>query len=59
MSSGRSNTIKCGKYGTIEFIHTQQKPQDIMEDLSYDQDCRLWRANARLAMYYLKIFQNK
>ena len=28
MSSGRSNKIDCGKYGTIEFVHTSKNPDD-------------------------------
>ncbi|MEK6734648.1 MAG: hypothetical protein AABY27_06075 [Pseudomonadota bacterium] len=55
MSSGRSNIISCGEFGTIEFIHTKQKPADIMEQLIYDSDCRLWRANAALALRDMKI----
>ena len=38
-SSGRSNIISCGEFGTIEFVHTNQKPYDIMNQLSYD---KLW-----------------
>ncbi|MFV9956330.1 MAG: hypothetical protein AB8V23_04710 [Candidatus Midichloria sp.] len=36
MSSGRSNIISCGKFGTIEFVHTKQKPDSIMPQLEYD-----------------------
>lgn len=54
MSSGRSNIVSCGKFGTIEFIHTNQKPADIMEQLSYDARCGLWRANVVLALRDMK-----
>jgi hypothetical protein len=54
MSSGRSNTVSCGQLGTIEFIHTTQKPADILDQLIYDTDCRLWRANVRLALRDMK-----
>lgn len=54
MSSGRSNIISCGEYGTIEFIHTSQKPIDIMKQLSYDTNCRLWRASVPLALRDMK-----
>lgn len=54
MSSGRSNIVLCNKFGTIEFIHTNQKPADIMEHLSYDANCRLWRANVALALRDMK-----
>jgi predicted transcriptional regulator of viral defense system len=54
MSSGRSNKISCGKFGTIEFVHTSQKPTDIMDQLTYDEDCRLWRASVQLAIRDMK-----
>ena len=54
MSSGRSSIVSCGTFGTIEFIHTNQKPTDIMEQLSYDAPCRLWRANVALALRDMK-----
>lgn len=54
MSSGRSNTIHCERFGTIEFIHTNQKPTDIMEQLTYDKNCRLWRASIALALRDMK-----
>jgi hypothetical protein len=54
MSSGRSNIISCGEFGTIEFVHTNQKPNDIMYQLSYDKNCGLWRANVSLALRDMK-----
>jgi predicted transcriptional regulator of viral defense system len=54
MSSGRSNIVSCGEYGTIEFVHTSQKPDQIMNQLSYDADCRLWRATVPLALRDMK-----
>jgi hypothetical protein len=54
MSSGRSSVIPCGKFGTIEFIHTNQKPTDIMNQLYYDKNCGLWRANVALALRDMK-----
>jgi predicted transcriptional regulator of viral defense system len=50
MSSGRSNVVSCGEFGTIEFIHTKQKPTDIMRQLNYDANSKLWRANVALAL---------
>ena len=50
MSSGRSNIISCGKFGTIEFVHTDKKPANLMDQLSYDAPCRLWRASVPLAL---------
>lgn len=57
MSSGRSNIISCGKFGRIEFIHTNKKPTDIMEHLVYDPLCKLWRADAVLALRDMKAAQ--
>ena len=54
MSSGRSSIISCGNFGTIEFIHTNQKPAALINQLTYDPDCGLWRANAALALRDMK-----
>ncbi|MEI8320745.1 MAG: hypothetical protein WCG05_01885 [Alphaproteobacteria bacterium] len=54
MSSGRSNIIACGEFGTIEFIHTNQSPTSIMDQLTYDADCKLWRASVALALRDMK-----
>ncbi|MDK9705926.1 MAG: hypothetical protein OEL83_02640 [Desulforhopalus sp.] len=50
MSSGRSQTINCGTFGQIEYIHTKKKPADLVDHLIYDSRCRLWRASVNLAM---------
>ncbi len=55
MSSGRSNIISCANYGVIEFIHTNQKPAALVDQLIYDNACGLWRANARLALRDIKV----
>ncbi len=54
MSSGRSNMISCGEFGTIEFIHTRQEPNLLMPHLTYDHSCGLWRANVNLAIRDMK-----
>lgn len=54
MSSGRSNVIRCHQWGTIEFIHTEKKPADLADQLSYDPRCRLWRASIALALQDMK-----
>ncbi len=54
MSSGRSNIISCGDFGTIEFVHTSQKPADLINRLTYDHDCGIWRANVALAIRDMK-----
>lgn len=50
MSSGRTNTISCGSYGALEFVHTVRRPDDLAGQLTYDAACRLWRASPSLAL---------
>lgn len=54
MSSGRSNVIRCGDWGTIEFVHTTQRPADLQLQLQYDQRCHLWRGTVALALRDMK-----
>lgn len=54
MSSGRSNKISCGNFGTIEFTHISRKPTEIIDQLTYDENCRLWRATPKLAFKDMK-----
>jgi hypothetical protein len=55
MSSGRSYIVNCGDFGHIEYIHTKRRPADVADQLSYDQDCRLWRASVALALQDMKL----
>ena len=50
MSSGRTTTVSCGAFGTIEFIHTKRRPENLASQLNYDSRCHLWRASVRLAL---------
>ncbi|MCP4276005.1 MAG: hypothetical protein GY779_06590 [Gammaproteobacteria bacterium] len=50
MSSGRSNSIRCGDWGVIEFVHTSRGPDDVAAQLQYDSRCHLWRASVELAL---------
>lgn len=50
MSSGRSNVISCGRWGSIEFVHTDQQPADMAAQLVYDARCGLWRASVAQAL---------
>lgn len=50
MSAGRSNIIRCGAWGSIEFVHTRKRPDDVAEQLHYDRRCHLWRASVALAL---------
>jgi hypothetical protein len=54
MSSGRSGLISCGNFGTIEFVHTNQKPETLINQLTYDHQCGMWRANVALALRDMK-----
>lgn len=54
MSSGRGNIIRCRHWGTIEFVHTEQKPASLADQLTYDPRCRLWRASVTLALQDMK-----
>jgi len=54
MSSGRSHIIACGEFGTIEFIHTKQKPSDLIDALSYDKRSGIWKASPSLALRDMK-----
>lgn len=54
MSSGRSQTITCGDFGTIEFVHTEKKGADLSEQLIHDPRCHLWRATVALAIRDMK-----
>ena len=49
MSAGRSSTIRCGIWGTIEFVHTLKGADAVASQLHYDTRCHLWRASVRLA----------
>lgn len=50
MSSGRSNVIGCGKFGTIEFVHTRNTPDSLRPKLHYDTGCKMWRASVSQAL---------
>ncbi len=54
MSSGRSGIISCGELGIIEFVHTNQKPETLINQLTYDHRCGMWRANVALALRDMK-----
>jgi len=54
MSSGRTQTIECADLGHIEFIHTKKKPKELIDKLSYDASCQLWRASVPLAIEDMK-----
>jgi hypothetical protein len=50
MSSGRSGVIDCGNWGSIEFVRTRQRPDELVGNLKYDSRARLWRASVKQAL---------
>lgn len=57
MSSGRSNIIDCGPWGSVEFVHTRQKPSELVGQLVYDTEYGLWRATVPQALRDMKVTQ--
>jgi predicted transcriptional regulator of viral defense system len=55
MSSGRSHTVDCGEFGHIEFVHTEQRPEQIANELVYDAARHLWRASEKQALRDMKV----
>lgn len=50
LSSGRSYTVRCSRFGTIEYIHTKKRPEDLVGRIGYDSRLNLWRAHVELAL---------
>jgi hypothetical protein len=50
MSSGRSSVIDCGRWGSIEFVKTRQRPEELIGNIRYDPRMRLWRAHVAQAL---------
>lgn len=57
MSSGRSSVFDCGKWGSIEFVKTKQKPNELTANLIYDQAHGLWRASINQALRDMRATQ--
>ncbi len=55
MSSGRRNVIRCGEWGTMEFVHTSRHPADCCGLLTYDARSHMWRALAPLALWDMRV----
>ncbi len=55
MTSGRSNTVSCGTFGTIEFIHTDKCIEKLVDQLVYDEHCHMWLAGVSLALHDMKM----
>ena len=54
MTTGRSGIINCGKYGTIEFIHTKKDVNKLQKQLTYNYKYKLWCAKVPLAYQDMK-----
>lgn len=50
MSSGRNRIVDCGRFGHIEFVHTQRSAGKLATQLSWDSRINLWRASVALAL---------
>ncbi len=55
ISSGRSAVIDCGRWGSIEFVKTCQRPDELVGNLAYDPVARLWRANVKQALRDMRV----
>lgn len=56
VSTGRSAEINCGRFGTIEFVHTERPMSLVIDELSYDPRCHLYRASQRLSLADMRRF---
>ena len=45
MTTGRSGTIDCGQFGTIEFVHTAKDFSKIYDNLFIDSGAKMLKAN--------------
>ena len=50
MTSGRSNIIRCGHFGTIEFVHTEKNGSSLNGHLYLDKWSGMLTADFKLAM---------
>ena len=53
MTKGRKGLFET-PYGTIEFIHTAQSVDELMDNLYFDSDIKMYRAHTELALSDLK-----
>lgn len=54
MTSGRNRIVDCGRFGRIEFIHTQRSAGTLAGQLHWDARIHLWRASVALALQDMK-----
>lgn len=54
MTRGRRGIINCGRFGSIEFIHTEKQKEKILPELYLDKNTKMWWASPRLAIQDMK-----
>jgi hypothetical protein len=54
ITTGRSGIINCGRFGTIEFVHTQKKVEHISQELTLDTRYGILRASVKQALIDMK-----
>lgn len=54
MTTGRSGTISCGRFGTVELIHTSKNFDKIMPELRLDRQTGMLWASEKLALHDMK-----
>ncbi|MBQ4438492.1 hypothetical protein II898_06410 [bacterium] len=54
MTTGRSGIIRCGRFGTVELIHTAKNFDKIMPELRLDRVTGMFWASEKLALQDMK-----
>jgi len=54
MTTGRSSIIRCGRFGTVELIHTAKNFDKIMPELRLDRVTGMFWASEKLALQDMK-----
>lgn len=54
MTTGRRGIINCGRFGSVEFIHTQKNLEKIMPSLHLDTETGMFWASEELALQDMK-----
>jgi len=50
VSTGRSGHVSCGRYGTIEFVHTERPMSRVVDELHYNPERHMYQASSELAL---------
>lgn len=57
VSTGRTAQVSCGQYGTIEFVHTERSMSEVIDQLQYVPERRMYMAFPQLALDDMHRFQ--